>query len=341
MKHVQDIQLGEIFNKHKIRDRENIQALHEIAYLYEEFRETISWEGNVKFSQYAITTGKALSNICFDLMSLEQSRKLASATADDLKNSFIFFLAHRGGMCNRLRAIAALSVAANKIGCGFGFNWVETDSCKGGVLPYKGFSNRISPIIKIISMNPHRIIIEDNPASAWHFFDKFKNLGLFNSWAEFSKSYVSASSQLLDTLLEKSDCYELMRNFVSLNRLSNYTALHIRRTDFVKHFTEKHPDEVLPSTADYINHIKKDCPEECFFLSTDDAEVKDAFIREFGDRVLFFDFIFSKNELRQTSFEHSLLDLAILSRSRKLVVTPRSSFSDYAASISNAEIVKL
>lgn len=341
MNQILDNLLAETYSKHRNRDRTDLFELFQVAQSYENFRDFLSWDGDSQFSKYSVLTGRALSNICFDLTASDKFTTLSNSNSSDFKNGFIFFLGHRGGMCNRLRAIAALSFASKKIGCEFGFSWVETESCKGGVLPHRNFSNRISPVIYRQLLDIDGIIIEDNPATAWHFFQKFKDLGFITSWKEFNEGYILESSELLNTLLEKADCLKTMQKFALDNRLTNYTALHIRRTDFVEHFKNKHPTEKLPDVSDYINYIKENCPNEKFFLSTDDIEVRDKFVFEFGDKVCFFDFNFETDKLRQTSFNHSLLDLAILSKGRRLVTTPRSSFSDYAASISNAEIIKL
>lgn len=337
----QNLILEKYFNILKRRNRSNIHEILEIASLYENFRDCVSWSGIEKFEEFSILTGKALSNISFDLMSMKEVTHLKEINSNLENDSLIFFLGHRGGLCNRLRAIASLNVIADILGCNFGFSWAETDSCRGGPLSNSGFANRVSPIIQRIVSSSGPTYLEDNPASAGYFFDLLKNTVIDLSWKEFNRLYIDKSSVLLDFLLEKTLQKNILEDFISENMVNKFTALHIRRTDFVPYFTEKFPNETLPSIDAYLNFARSQDSSEKIFVSTDDISVKEIFLSEFGSRALFFNFEFESSKFRQTSFNHALLDLAMLSRSTKLAITPRSSFSDYAASISKAQIVKI
>lgn len=333
--------LADLYFILKNRDKSNPNSLHEVASLYEDFREALAWCSPEVYNQVSVISGRALSNVCYDIMALPSTQKLNLTSKDSFSSSCIFFLGHRGGLCNRLRAIASLSFISKRIGCDFGFSWYETVACRGGVLPSKKFSNKISPVIKALDMSLGNIIFEDNPATPWYFFEIFKNHGFIKSWDDFNKGYIKESKILLDAILYNAGLSKYIEDFIEENSLKNYVALHIRRTDFVPYFAERYPSERLPETIEYVNYVKSKCLGRKVFLSTDDIDVKELFVSEFGRDVCVLDFEFDKKQLRQTSFNHSLLDLALLSRSEKLVVTPRSSFSEYASSISNSEIIKL
>ena len=328
-----------LYNQLKQRDPMDLESLHKICNLYEEYREAVSIASPEIYESNSVVTGKAISNICFDLMRHPNVISLSNSKSNLIKQGHLFFLGHRGGLCNRLRAIAALSAASTVIGFKFSFTWVETDSCRGAPLPWKNYANRLSPIIHEVARSQRNVLLEDNPLTAWQVFDKFRDFGLINSWPEFNEIYIQKSKQLLNLLLEKIDALIILENFEKDNKLKDYIAFHIRRTDFVPYFHEKYPDEKLPTLDDYILYAKKNCNSKNFFLSTDDFEVRSRFVNEFGNKVSFFDFEFDRSKLRQTSLKHSLLDLAMLSRGRELLLTPRSSFSDYAASISHAKVV--
>lgn len=336
-----DLMLGEIFSLLKKRNKENLGDLYRVLNLYEDFREAASISSSEFYERFAIVTGKAISNICFDLMRHPSAVTLSNASADIIREGHIFFLGHRGGLCNRLRAIAALEAAADSIGSEFAFSWVETDACRGGPLPWRNFGSRVSPRIHRVLREEKKVVFEDNPVSAWQFFDKFKKIGLLKSWPDFKDVYIKKSERLLDSVIKKLNLYYVLENFFKENRLKDYTAVHIRRTDFVPYFVAKYPEERLPEISEYVDYVRSNCGGKKVFLSTDDVDVRLNFVNSLGDQVCFFDFDFDKSQLRQTSFQHAVLDLAVLSRSSELLTTPRSSFSDYAVSISNAEIIKL
>lgn len=337
-----NLMLSEMFAQLRERNGKDFDDLYKILCLYENFREALSLLSSELYGESAVATGKAISNICFDLMRHPSAVILSNAGADIIKNGHVFFLAHRGGLCNRLRAIAALDAAAELIGFQFSFAWAETDMCRGGPLPWRNFANRASPVMHKISRNQTKIVLEDNPISAWQFFDRFRKIGLLGSWHDFNDTYIKKSGQILDRLIHALSASSVIENFFVKNELESYTAVHIRRTDFVPYFAEKYPDERLPEVSEYIDYIRASCGGEKVFLSTDDVDVRKDFVSSLGDQVCFFDnFDFDKNKIRQTSFLHSVLDVAVLSRSSELLITPRSSFSDYAASISGAKLVKL
>jgi hypothetical protein len=335
-----DLELGELFVKLKRRDATDLECLRSICHDYEEFREILSIRMPEVYLRTSITTGRALSNICFDLMKHPKLSHLEHATPQEVKDGHIFFLAHRGGICNRLRAIAALEAASEMVGFKFSFAWVETESCTGSPLPWKNFSNRISPIAEKPELGQIHVLLEDNPASAWQYFDRFRKSCLIESWQDFNSLYIKTSAKILKLALEKLGVLHHLEALVKANDLRNYAALHIRRTDFVSYFKNNYPGEILPPVESYMRQARLIPSENNFYLSTDDIKVRNRFQSEFGKRVVFFDFRFDQAELRQTSFTHSLLDLAMLSGASHLMLTPRSSFSDYAASISNASIIK-
>lgn len=334
-------ELAVLFPMLKSRDKTNLKSLYAVASLYESFRDALAWGPAEYYQQAAVLTGRAISNISHDIMSLPGVKRLNESSMQDFSGRGIFFFGHRAGLCNRLRAIASLSFIAKEIGCEFGFSWSETEACNGGVLPNKKFADKISPVLKNMDLSFDHFIFEDNPASAWYFYEIFKKLGVFSSWPEFHAGYINESKMLLDSMLVKLGCLNYLEEFITANSLNSYVALHVRRTDFVPYFAKRFPNEKLPEILDFINYVKEHCVGKKIFLSTDDIDVKAMFASEFGEDVCVLNFEFDKTQLRQTSFEHSLLDLALLSRSEELVVTPRSSFSEYAASISNAKIIKL
>lgn len=329
-----------LFEKLKGRDPESLDNLYLLASDYETFREIASHEKGL--SDIVLASGRALSNICDDLVKNKSFDELFSAIpSNDFTGKEIIFLAHRGGLCNRLRAICSLKLIADSLETRFNFTWSETLSCKGSIPKcINGITSINNLLFKRINSLSSLLICND-PATPWFFYQKFSTTGKIGSWPEFKERYSNESKRILAAILNALDLDAIYEQFIDKNKLINYTALHIRRTDFVPYFAEKYPTEKLPEVSEYLDYVDNYLQGETFFLSTDDIHVREIFRDRFPDQVCFFNFEFSENELRQTSFSHTLLDLAILSNASKLVVTPHSSFSDYAITSSGAEIIKL
>jgi hypothetical protein len=106
-------------------------------------------------------------------------------------------------------------------------------------------------------------------------------------------------------------------------------GLHIRRTDNVKAIQNS-------PTEKYIDLVDKKIQEDSsarFFLATDCPETQRIFSERYNDKVLFREKQFGRNSLQ--GMESSLIDLYLLSRCCKVIGSYYSSFSHTAADIGN------
>jgi len=338
---VEDI-LGECFREFKIKDSNDLGSLYSVCKLYEDLRYSLSSCDAQVFNDTAVMTGRAISNISHDLKRSELFKSLDDISmVKNTPNMELFFLGHRGGLCNRLRAIASLKVVARCLEIPFNFSWSETKMCVGGTLPTKCFASRVDSLIyrKICGLSEP--IIEDESLTPWVYYKKYGHLLKISSWAEFESLYRVESAALLEELAKALSLNEEFFSFIEEFKGSGYLAVHVRRTDFVNYFKEKFPNGYLPSLDDYFCYIEKYYSTGYIFLSTDDFSVRSEFEKVFPKRLLTFDFAFDKSEARQTSFTHTVLDLLALTRADILLPTPKSSFSEYAASVSGGDVIQL
>jgi len=333
-------ELSKAFDLLKKRQQDSFPSLYEVLRLYEDIRDRASMIG--EFESVSLQTGRAISNIAFNFMNLNEGKRLIRGDKLNFeKGKGVFFLAHRGGLCNRLRAIASLQTLSDYLSFPFYFSWCETLSCTGGPPTSSLFANNLSSALDHTINGYSEFFFEDEPYTPWLFFKKFEECGHKINWKTFFEIYKVKSQALLENLLTKSGAIETFNNFIADNSLKDFIGIHIRRGDFVEYFQQSYPDSYLPSIEEYVQYIQKCSGQKKVFLSTDDASVKEKFSELLGDDYCYYDFSFDDTKLRQTSFLHSLLDLATLSRSSLLIPTPKSSFSDYACSISTGEVVKL
>lgn len=340
MNDVIETELSKAFELLKNREKSSLSSLKEVLRRYEDLRDWASMRG--EFETISLQTGRAISNIAFDFMELNDSKRLIKSNKLNFeKNKGVFFLAHRGGLCNRLRAIASLQALSEYFCFPFYFSWCETFACTGGPPTSSLFSNSLSSALNLCIKGNSDFFFEDEPYTPWLFFKKFEECGYQITWKAFSEIYKIKSQELLRNILTKSGAVDIFNEFMAENALEDFIGLHIRRGDFVEYFRQSYPDSYLPSVEAYVDFIKGNSKGKKIFLSTDDSAVKEKFSELLGDDYCHYNFSFDDTKLRQTSFLHSLLDLATLSRSSILIPTPKSSFSDYASSITTGEVIKL
>jgi len=324
------------------------ESIFDLVKSYEELRASYreSVKGTFKYDDdgFLLKTGHALTNCTVKLLSLPSVKAF-----NELKNNSseskrcIVFFATRGGLCNRLRAIVSLKIIARFLGIPFYFIWLENPSCQGGISNLCSVESHINVIdfVNMIKSQSYDIYAESAPDAEWLFYDKYRTIANLGSWSDFKELYSKEARKFLDELISNQGLAGFLEEFVQKKQLGDFLGVHIRRTDFVKYYKQTYPDKALPSIEDYKDKIYKERSSDKFFISTDEVGVIDELDVYFGDSLCFVNVgEFNTKNLRQTSFKHSLLDLSVLSRAKKLIITPGSSFSSYAASVANMEIIE-
>nr|WP_275405637.1 hypothetical protein [Alteromonas genovensis] len=126
-----------------------------------------------------------------------------------------------------------------------------------------------------------------------------------------------------------------------LKRLpKQYLAAHIRRTDMLEHWNKTFPGYKYPSIEDYSDMITRLVSDESFFVCCDDQSTVSTLYTKFGIRLVNYEGTFNEDAFRQTSMKHALIDLIILSQANQLIITPGSSFSDFASNVAEPTMHK-
>ncbi len=251
----------------------------------------------------------------------------------------IFFIAAAGGLCNRLRAVGALSAVSELSAIPFHWSWSPNGVCPGSVpctdtLESLGQMD-LSILAEIFLGDPSRTLVLSNPVAESTMYRRFlASRGVDEEI--FGEVYRGAQRRFLGALTES--CGIASRIEETRGRLGReYRAAHVRRTDKLRRWNKLRPGLRFPSTEDYAEILDEllDATER-FFLCCDDATALQEFRSRYGERAVTFEGEFG-TAFRQTSLEHSVADLVLLSGASLVVGTPESSFSSFAIHAGNAE----
>lgn len=120
------------------------------------------------------------------------------------------------------------------------------------------------------------------------------------------------------------------------SKFSSHTVgVHVRRTDNAKSI--KYSPDAL-----FVQHMQAEIdrePETNFYLATDSPETKKYFINVFGDRIITTPYGISRDTVEGN--QDAVVELYTLSRTRKILGSYWSSYSETAAAIGNIELVLL
>lgn len=109
-------------------------------------------------------------------------------------------------------------------------------------------------------------------------------------------------------------------------------GLHIRRTDHVDAITNS-PLELFANRIDAL--LLKD-PETNFYLSTDDPETEDYLKKLYAEKIIIYPKNFSRNS--EEGIKDAVLDMFCLSRTKKIIGSFNSTFSNIASRINQIEL---
>ena len=342
--------IGELFKLLKDRPSLDLGSNFSVKYYfdliveYENLRKEIvekyayginSLEDNIFLKQ----TGLALSNLSWDI-----KKSYDSVYSDKLSfesSNKIMFLSHRGGVCNRLRAIASLDVVREIVDCGFNYSWTENNDCGGAPVWAIDHSNTsvigsqgLSEFLKELVSRDMRVLLLNDPISHGGFFKLLESC-IDITWKEFDQRYRLKAKHLFQDIVIGSQVGNEIEKYhavLSHEQEDGYLALHVRRTDMIEHFRMLYPNKKFPEVEDYFEVVEEVSNGRKFFLSTDCSSVLESFSAKYKHLVINVDGEFS-DSFRQTSYKHTLIDLGLLSKAKHLAITPASSFSSFASTI--------
>jgi hypothetical protein len=176
-------------------------------------------------------------------------------------------------------------------------------------------------------------IIESN--SAWLVWDKYCKSII--DWNGFFSHYQILLKQLFDININ-TNLIPQAKIFLLSNAMNDMVGVHIRSTDFLRHYAITYPDRKLATVEDFIFKLSE-IKSNRVFLATDSIDIRLEFIEKFKGDIYHLDHSYKSENFRQTSVESALSDIYVLSRCSKLIATHGSSFSGLAGDISNLDVL--
>lgn len=250
----------------------------------------------------------------------------------------------QGGLCNRLRVVlSALEASQHQGVAPIEIHWARNAECRAW------FEELFQPIasetLKIVHRawwaapitryNLHLPALlryamgyrlqqaNCHPASDEAFFRML----------EAPKVYLSGGSTLCSY---RAECLGLLKPLPEIQRqIDDITALfaprtigvHIRRTDNVKSMRHSTPQGFRRAMD---NAVKEDARTR-FFLATDDASLKEALEREYGERIITLHRPVRRNTI--DGMRDAVVDLWCLAATERIIGSYWSSFTDTAAEL--------
>lgn len=171
-----------------------------------------------------------------------------------------------------------------------------------------------------------------------HDIDKLDNAFLEETKSLFKKLFKSQSNVFIESCYRispikdilifkpKDSLYNTIR--IITEKFNNTIGIHIRRSDHIEAIEKSKTSYFIKKVYNYIDTDN----DVTFFLATDDLGVKDELIKEFGSRIITND-IKSFNRNKKSAIQSALIDLYCLSKTKEILGSYHSTFSQTAAII--------
>jgi hypothetical protein len=245
------------------------------------------------------------------------------------------------GLANRLRALCGSIVVSRVLSVNLNVSWIPDEHCDCSIQlifpnDLVNYFKSLSPVEYASSLmlnSDDCLEIVGNPP-AWTLWDKYCSNKI--KWVDFLCEYRAVLRDLFNIHLN-SFILCASNNFVDQNFSDDVVGVHIRSTDFSKHYEKIYPGRTLAAVDDFIVELKN-IKASRVFLATDSIDVRKVFASDFPGQVCMVDHNFQSSSFRQTSVISALMDIYLLSKCVKLIATYGSSFSGMAADISGVEV---
>jgi len=264
----------------------------------------------------------------------------------------MFVFIPQGGLCNRMRSLDSAIAISKAAGIKLNVEWyldpnLMSDRLENlfeippeiNKITTKNYMGRLGKLQKTIQKRLNKL--------------KYKHCLYEKDLAAF----INGGGDLVDLAKSGSLCIASCKNFyVSIPKFENFKpkpvildevqavfgendnviGVHIRRDDHLEAI-RRSPIALFESTMN--EEIKKSAGVK-FFLATDSTETQKHMINLYGDRII----MYQKTSLNRddvAAIRDAMIDLYALSRSRKIIGSYGSSFSDVAAQINQIDLVIL
>ncbi|MDC0097506.1 hypothetical protein OAI37_02575 [Flavobacteriaceae bacterium] len=262
------------------------------------------------------------------------------------------YLQTRGGLCNRMRAIISALILSKKLSKKLIVIW-EVNHEVGAI-----FNDLFEPLdnVEFLSKKPKIFLINKSNTLFSKLRKKmfaiaptiktenvksfFNNNDNIDSLKKYRRILIETEHAFLFS--EDYSCFKPKKeiNLLVEDKLKNINndrliGIHIRRTDH-KQAISKSPLQL------FIEAIKDELKidqNSKFFLATDDDEVKQYFINKFENSIITNNFDLSRTS--KIGIKNALLDLMILSKTKRIYGSFYSSFSETAQHIGENNLITL
>jgi hypothetical protein len=274
--------------------------------------------------------------------SLQDLHKQQINARSDLKNiQKIIYHAQSGGLCNRLRTLCSCLALSDVLKIPLEICWLPSGNCNCyfedlfeqsfATIDFENilttFQNSFENSIYITNMTSFCNVLHKE------YLEKLDIISL--------KDYEIKYLRSLEKLIVKTKIKEEIDRFISKNWTDNIVGIHVRRTDHTLHFSHNSNTAQKLSTDDkFFSKIDREISQGVskFFLATDNSETQAIFKNRYPDRFITYCQEFHSSKARQTTIQDALIELYLLSRTKKLIGSNYSTFSIYAAELGNINL---
>ncbi|MBI2046540.1 hypothetical protein HYT26_00045 [Candidatus Pacearchaeota archaeon] len=260
------------------------------------------------------------------------------------------------GLCNRIKCIVSVSRLAEHSGQKMLLHWPTSFTC--GARFSDLFDNKIQQISDKEMSKIRKGINFLDCISYNDFINNNKKYSIFNAWRfvllpsevqeNFAKVFPENDGRYIDLEYERIPqdlrkeflkCIKKLvpakgirnnlRKFSKKYEFRNIVGVHARRTEFLLNADGRGGVSSDERFFERMHEILKEKPPTKFFLATDSKETEQNFIREFGDKIIVFT---GKNwdKSSKESIQHALIDLLLLARTKHILGTYLSTFTEIA-----------
>ena len=255
-----------------------------------------------------------------------------------------------GGLCNRLRALdSAIALAkaidkplhliwrksnkSNELNCNFSSLFVIPSVIKKLSQPYTPhFVKKFIKKLHIYQLKYQRTYFQNDVESLLEINYNFENFRNFRSIYISTISKFYRNPHPFSDFVPKPEIATIVNDIVRGFDF-NTIGVHIRRADNLK-------SKSVSTIKKFENRMNLEMtlnPTVNFFLASDDQDVETFFRKRFKGKIL----VYPKREINRNipmAIEDALIDLLCLSKTKKMLGSYWSSFTETASQINNIEL---
>lgn len=249
--------------------------------------------------------------------------------------SCIIFVACHSGLCNRLRALCSYLVVSMIFEVPLIMCWVPSQECEAQ------FDELYEELCPAIDSSDFIEIVDNFSSSVLYVTEDLDVLAIYEKYLEKILPYGDFEKKLIEQtqkMILKSDIQQSVDDFLQKNWKENTVGIHIRRTDHRSDFSSNSAiSQKLSTDEGFFQRIEAELLDSStnFFLATDNQITQELLIKRYPEKIISRCHTFDASKLRQTGVKDAVVDLYLLSKTRKIIGSYYSSFSTYASHLGN------